>query len=111
MKDINKLAEEFFSNTNVCVEPKTLKLGDQCFVIDISMINPETDFYAVIPVKVVAVQASRFPGRLYYWFEACGSKNDELLNTQHDVFLNQQVTFYKILENTSPYILLSEPDQ
>lgn len=111
MNRIETLAKDFFSNRNVCEEPKNLNLGDRVFIVDTSLIDPETDFYAIIPVVVVAIdnRVSRIPGRMYYWFRAEGSKLDERLNTRTELVQGGTLQYYKYLENTSPYILLSNP--
>lgn len=107
MKGIETLAKDFFSNRNVCEAPKELKEGDACFILDTELIDQENEFYAIIPVKVLAVdpRPSVIPGRKYYWFAAEGSKVDEQLNVHKE----GELVFYKYLENTSPYILLSDP--
>lgn len=110
MDGIETMAQEFFNNRNVCVEPKNLNVGDMCFIVDDRLIDPETDFYAIIPVRVVAFTTGSIPGRVYYHLKAEGSKiDDDQLNTQHEVVNGIELTFYKILENTSPYIFLSNP--
>lgn len=111
MNGIERLAEDFFANKNVCVEPRNLKVGDKCFIIDINIIDEETDFYAIIPVIVARVDISnRIPGRAYYYFVAYGSKNDEQMNNTEETFQNgETLRYYTYLENTSPYILLSNP--
>lgn len=113
MKDIEKLAEQFFTNENVCTQQKVLNVGDKCFILDTQLIDPETDFYAIIPVVVVAVDCrpSRF-NRIYYWFKAYGSKIDDMLNVnrEEENFGGLAFDYYKFLEATSPYILTSIPE-
>lgn len=109
MQGIDTLAQEFFNNRNVCVEPKNLNVGDMCFIVDVQLIDPESDFYAIIPVRVVALTTGSIPGRVYYHLKAEGSKIDDQLNTQHEAVKGVGLTYYKILENTSPYIFLSNP--
>lgn len=110
MKGIDELAEKFLTNQNVCEEPKELNQGDKCFILDTEIINAESDFYAIIPVTVVAVDSrpSRF-NRKYYWFRAEGSKLDDQLNSKQEEYMGTTIEYYKYLESTSPYILLSEP--
>lgn len=110
MKGIETLAKDFMENHNVCDNNKILNQGDRCFIVDPSIIDPETEFYAIIPVVVVMVdnRPSRF-NRIYYWFRAEGSKYDEGLNTQQENFMGGVLNYYKFLESTSPYILLSNP--
>ena len=112
MKGIERLSEDFFNNSNVCEEHKQLNQGDKAFIIDTTLIDPETQFYAIIPVVVVAVdnRPSRF-NRVYYWFVADGSKLDEKLNVQQENINGGILTFYKYLESTSPYIFLSYPEE
>lgn len=111
MKGINELAENFFTNQNVCEEHKELNEGDKCFILDTDIIDEENQFYAIIPVVVAKVdnRPSRFC-RKYYWFQAYGSKHgDELLNTKQENIDGVALSYYKYLESTSPYILTSEP--
>jgi hypothetical protein len=112
MKGIERLSEDFFNNSNVCEEHKQLNQGDKAFIIDTTLIDPETQFYAIIPVVVAAVdnRPSRF-NRVYYWFIADGSKLDEKLNVQQENINGGILTFYKYLESTSPYIFLSYPEE
>lgn len=106
MQGIEELAKDFFENKNVCTEPKELKLGDEVYIIDISLIDEENDFYAIIPAVVAMVdESSRIPGRKYYYFRAEGSKIDEQLNVQQEAVMGGILKYYKYLENTSPYIL------
>jgi hypothetical protein len=111
LNGIETLAQDFFNNKNVCDEPKNLKIGDKCFILDTGLVDNESDFYAIIPVVVAAVDtSSRIPGRVYYWFRAEGSKIDEQLNVMTEPFQGGVLNYYKYLEHTSPYILLSKPD-
>lgn len=111
MKGLDTLAQDFINNENVCDVHKQLNQGDKCFIVDTSLIDPETEFYAIIPVVVAKVdnRPSRF-NRIYYWFCACGSKIDEKLNVQQEIIGEGVLYYYKYLESTSPYILLSYPD-
>ena len=52
MKGLETLAQDFFSNDKVCDVHKQLNQGDRCFIIDTTLIDPETQFYAIIPVVV-----------------------------------------------------------
>lgn len=111
MNGIESLASDFFNNKGVCTDPKNLQIGDKAFIVDTNLIDPESEFYAIIPVVVAAVDtSSRIPGRVYYWFMAEGSKIDEQLNVMTEPFQGGILNYYKYLENTSPYILLSNPD-
>lgn len=106
MEGIDTLDKDFFANKNVCIEPKFLKEGDRVLIVDPTIIDEETDFYAIIPAKVLKVdpRPSSIPGRMYYWFVAEGSKNDEGLNCNKEIFMGEELKYYKYLENTSPYI-------
>lgn len=111
MVGINTLADDFFANNLVAVEPKFLKEGDKVFLLDPEIVDPETEFYAIVPAKVLLVdpRPSRIPNRMYYWFVADGSKDDSLLNVKQEKFNGQDLVFYKYLENTSPYIFMEMP--
>ena len=106
MKGIEELAKDFFENENVCSQPKELKIGEEVYIIDQELIDPENDFYALIPCVVAAVyNSTRIPGRKYYWFIAKGSKLDDTLNDKEEVLAGGNVLrYYKFLEHTSPYI-------
>lgn len=102
MNGIETLAKDFFANKNVCVQPVELEVNEECYIIDPTMIDTDNDFYSIIPVVVVRIDLSqRIPGRKYYLFRAKGSKMDDKLN----VLMDNEVPYYKILENTSPYII------
>ena len=111
LKGIDSLAQDFFANRNVCEEPKNLKIGDKCFIVDTDMIGPTEDFYAIIPVEVIGIKNDNISGRVYYWFRASGSMNDEVLNNISEIVDNKNILYYKFLESTSPYILLSESEE
>lgn len=103
MKGIETLAQDFFANQNVCVQPVELAIGEECYVIDPNMIDMDNNFYAIIPVVVIGITTStRFPDRKYYQFRAHESKADDELNVLLD---GENGAYYRILENTSPYII------
>lgn len=100
--DIENLAKDFFSNRNVCTDPVELSIGEECYVVDTNYIDNENDFYMIVPVVVInIVESRRFPNRKYYYFLAKDSKDDEALNT----IIEGDMVYYRILENTSPYII------
>lgn len=101
LNGIENLAQDFMSNENVCVSQKNLQINEECYIIDITLID-ETGYYAYIPCIVAKKEASpKIPNRNYYYFIAKGSKNDAELNTLHDDTIGN---YYKYLEDTSPYI-------
>lgn len=103
MKNIEKLQEDFYANKNVCTDPKEFKIGDLCAIMDPNILSDDMQEYAIIPCRVVGAFTGNIPGRKYYVLKAEGSKNDEALNTMMDPYITDP--FYKILENTSPYIM------
>lgn len=101
MKDMDKIGEWFFENRDVCVEPVNLELGEECYVIDVNIIDEENNTHAFIPCIVIRIDNSpTIPGRRYYMLQAKDSINDEQLNSQEEA----GIKFYKYLENTSPYL-------
>lgn len=100
---IETLATDFFSNRSTCrPEPVQLTLGEECYVVDQSMIDEENESYAFIPCIVVRIdQSTRIPGRWYYALQAKDSINDKALNSIKE----GDLLYYKYLENTSPFLM------
>jgi len=99
MKGIQTLARDFYENQGMCKDPVILQVGQEAYFVDISLIDPETDFYAIIPCVVVAVSPGRFPNRWYYTLKAKDSKLDEALNTINDPDVG---LVYRYTECTNP---------
>ena len=101
MKGIDKMEDWFFENPKVCINPVELALGEECYVIDPDIIDEENNTYAYIPCIVVRIDPSkRFPWKKYYMLQAKDSVNDTQLNNK----IEHGQSFYKYLENTSPYL-------
>ncbi len=103
MEGIENLMMDFYNNGNLCTNSIELNIGEDCCVIDTSLIDPSSEEYAYIPCTVVGMTNSNIPGRKYYFFQAKESYDDENLNTITDP--SCPVPFYRILENTSPAII------
>lgn len=99
-KGIQTLARDFYENPGMCKDPVRLQVGQEAYFVDISLIDPETEFYAIIPCRVVAITQGRFPERWYYTLKAEGSKFDDALN----VIPDNGTMVYKYVECTSVYL-------
>ena len=100
--DTTRLAPDFFDNHEVCREPVELQVGEECLFLDTNIVDEENDFFAFIPCRVIRIDLSpKYAGRKYYLLQACGSVNDTQLNSIQEDGMN----FYKIVENTSPYLI------
>lgn len=101
MNGIDKIGQWFFEDENLCrKEPVMLSMGEECYVLDLDIFDEVNETYTFVPCIVVRVDQSSIPGRWYYVLQAKDSVNDEQLNSNYDA----GISFYKYLENTSPYL-------
>lgn len=88
-------------NPELCTEHKEINIGDKLCLLDTSLIDMDENVHSMIPVECIYAEYDpRFPRCKWYYFKAV----DENLNTLYDNKF--PMSYYKILESTSPYILL-----
>lgn len=81
-------------------EHQQLKVGDKLCILDTTLVLDNE--YARIPVECIFVELDpRYPDKVWYYFRAV---DDENLNTLQDNKF--EGLYYKILESTSPYIIV-----
>jgi hypothetical protein len=103
IKGIETLAKDFYENKEICTEQKMLKMGQEVYIIDPTLVDEENDFFALIHCVVIGSEPSRFTGRWYYYFKA--TDDNKIASSQLNVNADREYGwYYKFLECTSPYI-------
>lgn len=95
------LAEDYWLNRQICSDPVELSLGEECYVIDQTIIDEENGTHMFVPCIVVRVdESTKIKGRKYYMLQAKDSRNDD----QFNILEENGIKFYKYLEHTSPFL-------
>lgn len=82
---------------------KDLNVGQIIKVFDDQIIDPIINLHATIPCQVIYKEYDQTYGKVFYYLIAIGEDN-EFLNSLCDNKFPQK--YYKILESTSPYIII-----
>lgn len=89
-------------NPNLCVQHVPVNVGQKVRIVDKDIIDTSTNKHALINCECIFVEKDpRYPRCLWYYFEAVDNPE---LNVFSDNKFPQK--YYKILESTSPYIVL-----
>lgn len=89
-------------NPELCTEHKQLLIGQRLYIVDTNHIDNYTNQYARIACECIFIEKDpRYPRCLWYYFRAVA---DEEFNTLQDPKF--PYLYYKILESTSPYIII-----
>ena len=92
---------DYWNNTQVCANPIELSMGEECYVIDQTIVDADNGTHMFVPCVVIRIDISeKIQGRKYYMLQAKDSVNDDRFNTMEE----NGVKFYKYLENTSPFL-------
>ena len=88
----------------LCTDHKQLSIGQRLYILDTTVIDNSTNNYAKIPVECIYVeQDPNYPRALWYYFRAVRDEDQDMNQFPDPKF---SVLYYKILESTSPYIII-----